>query len=217
MVMNKRLLCVALCAALAACGSPEPVAYSGIASSSQMAANSQDDSRHIPYRYSAPVDWQTYSKVIVEPVAIYRGSDNQFGDMSQDEKAVLANYMYIQFAEKLRSRFALATDPAPNTLRVKLTLTGAATNTPVLATLSRFDLAGGLYNGVQAVGGGEGTLTGSVTYVAEIYDSSTSRLLSAFVTKQYPNALNIGASMGSLAAAKVGIEKGGDALVASLK
>ncbi len=217
MLMNKRLLCVALCAALAACGSPEPVAYSGIASSSQMAANSQDDSRHIPYRYSTPVDWRTYSKVIVDPVAIYRGSDNQFGDMSQGDKAALANYMYIQFAEKLRSRFALATDPAPDTLRVKLTLTGAATNTPVLATLSRFDLAGGLYNGVQAVRGGEGTLTGSVIYAAEIYDASTNRLLSAFVTKQYPNPLNIGASMGSLAAAKVGIEKGGDALVASLK
>ena len=100
---------------------------------------------------------------------------------------------------------------------MKLTLTGAATNTPVLATLSRFDLAGGLYNGVQAVRGGEGMLTGSVTYVTEVYDASTNRLLSAFVTKQYPNALNIGASMGSLAAAKVGIEKGGDALVAYLK
>jgi hypothetical protein len=217
MLLNKRLLCVALCAALAACGSPEPVAYSGIASSSQMAANSQDDSRHIPYRYSTPVDWQTYGKVIVDPVAIYRGPDNQFGDMSQEDKAALANYMYIQFAEKLRDRFALATDPAPNTLRVKLTLTGAATNTPVLATLSRFDLAGGLYNSVQAVRGGEGMLTGSVIYAAEIYDASTGRLLSAFVTKQYPSPLNIGASMGSLAAAKVGIEKGGDALVASLK
>ena len=163
------------------------------------------------------MDWQTYSKVIVDPVAIYRGSDNQFGDMSQADKAALANYMYIQFAEKLRNRFALATDPAPDALHVKLTLTGAATNTPVLATLSRFDLAGGLYNGVQAVRGGEGMLTGSVTYVTEIYDASTNRLLSAFVTKQYPNALNIGASMGSLAAAKVGIEKGGDALVAYLK
>jgi hypothetical protein len=218
MPMNKRLLlCAALCGALVACGSPEPVAYSGIASSSRMAANTQDDSRRVPYRYSTPVDWQTYGKVIVEPVAIYRGKDNQFGDMDDADKAALANYMYIQFAEKLRNRFALATEPAPDTLRVKLTLTGAATNTPVLATLSRFDLAGGLYNSVQAVRGGEGTLTGSVTYVAEIYDASTNRLLNAFVTKQYPSPLNIGASMGSLAAAKVGIEKGGDALVASLK
>jgi hypothetical protein len=217
MQMSKRLLCAALCAALVACGSPDPVAYSGIASSSQMAANAQDDAQRVPYRYSTPVEWRTYSKVIVDPVAIYRGSDNQFGDMSQEDKKALANYMYIQFAEKLRNRFALATEPAPDTLRVKLTLTGAATNTPVLATLSRFDLAGGLYNGVQAVRGGEGMLTGSVIYVTEIYDAATDRLLSAFVTKQYPNALNIGASMGSLAAAKVGIEKGGDALVAYLK
>src|SRR5258708_9562460 len=183
MLMNKRLLCVALCAALAACGSPEPVAYSGIASSSQMTANSQDASQRITYRYSTPVDWRRYSKVIVDPVAIYRGSDNQFGDMSQGDKAALANYMYIQFAKKLRSRFALATDPAPDTLRVKLTLTGAATNTPVLATLSRFDLAGRVYNGVQAVRGCEGMLTGSGTYLTQIYGASTHPPLSAFVTK----------------------------------
>ena len=62
MQMSKRLLCAALCAALVACGSPDPVAYSGIASSSQMAANAQDDSQRVPYRYSTPVDWQTYSK-----------------------------------------------------------------------------------------------------------------------------------------------------------
>src|SRR5260370_37990555 len=99
--------------------------------------------------------------------------------MSQGDKQALANYMYIQFAEKLRNRFALATDPASDTLRVKLTLTGAATNTPVLATLSRFDLAGGLYNGVQAVRGGDGMLAGSVRFGAAIYDASRARLLSA--------------------------------------
>src|SRR5258708_3527578 len=163
MQMSKRLLCAALCAALVACGSPDPVAYSGIASSSQMAANAQDDSQRVPYRYSTTVDWQTYSKVIVDPVAIYRGSDNQFGDMSQGDKQALANYMYIQFAEKLRNRFALATDPASDTLRVKLTLTRAATNTPVLATLSRFDLSGGGYTGAHAGRGGEGLLSSSAT------------------------------------------------------
>jgi Protein of unknown function (DUF3313) len=213
----KRLLAPALCAALVACGNAEPVAYSGIASSSQLAPNPQDDSGHVPYRYSAPVDWRAYNGAIVDPVAIYRGSDNQFGDMSEADKAKLANYMQIQFPEKLRSRFMLATEPGPNTLRLKLTLTGAATSTPVLSTLSRFDIAGGLYNGVQAVRGREGLLTGSVSYAVEIYDAQTDRLLGAFVTKQYPNALNIGASFGSLAAAKTGIDKGADALVASLK
>jgi len=87
----------------------------------------------------------------------------------------------------------------------------------VASTLTHFDLAGNLYNGVQAVRGREGLLAGSVSYAVEIYDAPTNRLLSAFVTKQYPGAMNIGASLGAFAAAKTGIEKGADALVADLK
>ena len=212
-----RLTIVALCAALAGCGSADPVAYSGIMSSSLLAPNPRDDSGHIPYRYSTPVDWRTYNRIIIDPVVIYRGTDQQFGDMSEDDKADLAGYMQAQFAEKLRNRFALASNPGQNTLRVRLTLTGASTNTPVLSTFTHFDLAGGLYNGVQAVRGGEGALSGSVIYAVEIYDAPANRLLSAFITKQYPGSLNILASMGSMAAAKTGIKKGADALVATLK
>jgi hypothetical protein len=214
---TNRLAIAALCAALAGCASTDPIAYSGIESSSQLARNQEDGSGHMPYSYSTPVDWRSYSRVIVDPVVIYRGADHQFGDMSNEDKAELASYMQAQFAEKLRTRFEIADDPAPHTLRVRLTLTGASTSTPVLSTLSRFDIAGGLYNSVQAVRGGEGTFTGSVIYAVEIYDARTNRLLSAFVTKQFPGSLNIMASFGSLSAAETGIEKGADALVAQLQ
>jgi hypothetical protein len=211
------LSAIALCAALAACGTAEPVAYSGIASSAQLAPSTQGDVARIPFRYSAPVDLRSYNRVIIDPVAIYRGRDHQFGDLSETDKAALADHMQTQFTERLRTRFTVAGDPAPNTLRVRLTLTGAATSTPVLAPLSRIDLAGGIYNGVQTLRGGEGTLTGAVIYAVEIYDAPSNRLLRAYVSKQYPSPLNIMASMGSLAAARAGIEKGADALVAQLR
>lgn len=207
----------ALALVLAGCGSPAPVAYSGIASSAQLAPNPQDDTGHIPFRYATPVDWRGYSRIIVDPIVVYRGPDNQFGDMSEDDKAELAHAMQMAFVEKLKTRFALAADPAPGTLRLRLTLTGAATSTPVLSTFTRVDIGGGLYNGVQAVRGGEGLFTGSVIYAVEIYDAPTNRLLNAFVAKQYPGSMNIGATFGSLDAAKTGLEKGADALVAQLQ
>jgi hypothetical protein len=105
----------------------------------------------------------------------------------------------------------------PNTIRVRLTLTGAATNTAVLGTLSRLDIASGIYNGVQAVRGGEGILTGSVSYVAEVLDATTSRLLCAYISKQYPGPFDLGATIGPLAAAEAGIDKGADALIEGLK
>lgn len=211
-----RLAIVALCACLAACGSAAPVAYQGVPSSPYLAPNHEEDAGRVPYRYATPVDWRAYDRIIIDPVAIYRGPDQQFEDMSDAQKTVLARYMEQQFAEKLRQRFALARDPAAGTLRLRLTLTGAAATTPVLGPFTRFDLSGGLYNAVQAARGGEGLFTGAVFYVAEIYDAPSNRLLAAFVAKQYPGAYDIGATFGSLGAAKTGIEKGADALAAQL-
>lgn len=208
----KRPLAAAACSLLAACASPDPVSYRDVASASYLRPNPKDETGHIPYLYAQPVDWRVYSQAVIDPVEIYRGPDNQFGDMSQEDRAELADYMQSEFAKALMNRFTLTNHAGANTLRIKLTLTGAGTNTPFLATFTRFDIAGGLYNGVQAIRGGEGMMTGSVLYVVELYDGASNRLLEAFVTKQYPGAYNIGAGFGSLGAAKTGIEKGADAL-----
>ena len=45
-------------------------------------------------------------------------------------------------------------------------------------------------------------MTGSVIYGVEIFDAATARLLSAYVTKQYPGAYDIKASVRALAAAR---------------
>ncbi|PZV39684.1 hypothetical protein B5V02_07025 [Mesorhizobium kowhaii] len=211
------LVIAGLCVSVQGCVSANPVAYSGLSSSAELAPNPRDDSGRVPYSYSTAVDWGKYSGVIVDPVVIYRGADGQFGKMSASDKASIAGYMQARFTERLKSRFVLAGKPGPNTLRVRLTLTGAKANTPVLGTLSRFDIAGGVYNTVQTARDREGSLTGSVIYAVEIFDAQTDRLLKAFVTKQYPSPINIKASMQPLAAAQAGIDKGADALVAQLK
>ncbi|BCZ82794.1 lipoprotein [Paraburkholderia terrae] len=207
----------AIALALTACAGVQPVAYSGIASSSQLKQNRDDDSAKVPYRYAAPVVWSRYNQVIVDPVDIYRGNDSQFGDMKDEDRAALADYMGKTFASKLSKRFEIAAQPTPATLRIKLTLTGAEQTTLLVGQAMHFDIAGNLYNGVQAIRGGKGAFSGSVSYAVEVYDSSNGHLLKAYVTKQYPNAMNLPAAFGSLSAAKTGIDKGADALVAQLK
>lgn len=211
------LLTSAAALTLTACAGVQPVAYSGIPSASQLKQNRDDDSAKVPYRYAAPVVWSRYSQVIVDPVAVYRGGDNQFGDMNDGDKTVLADYMAKTFASKLSKRFEVAAQPSPATLRIKLTLTGAEETTALIGQFMHFDIAGNLYNGVQAIRGGKGAFSGSVSYAVEVYDSSNGRLLKAYVSKQYPNAMNLPAAFGSLSAAKTGLDKGADALVAQLQ
>jgi hypothetical protein len=211
------LAVLALCAVATGCASVAPVPYAGVASSRVMAANPSDSSGRVPYRYATQVDWRAYDKVILDPVVIYRGADQQFGELSERDKEFLAAYMQTRFVDRLRTRFAVVGNRGPNTLRIRLTLTGAVANTPVLGTLSRFDVAGAVYNGVQAARDGEGSMTGSVIYAVEIFDASNSRLLSAFVSKQYPTPYNIKASVGPLTAAETGIDAGAEALLAQLR
>ncbi len=211
-----RIATLAACAALTACASTQPVPYTGIASSSQMRASARDETGHIPYEYKSAADLHTYSRFSVEPVVVYGGADNQFEDISEQEKNELAKYMQATFTDKLAAAAKRTADPRAPALRIKLTLTGAKENTPVLSTLSRFDLLGGPYNVVQAVRGKEGALTGSVSFAVEIYSASTNELLAAYVSKEYPNAWNLGAGIGAMSASKTGIDKGADELVAYL-
>ncbi|MBX5197344.1 DUF3313 domain-containing protein [Rhizobium sp. NZLR10] len=200
--------------AIAGCSTPDPTVYSGLASARQLQPNMADKTGRVPYRYQTNVNWSQYTRIIVDPATVYNGPDNQFGKVPEKDKALLANYMQAQFTEKLKTRFAIISTPAPATLRLHLTLTGAKATTAVLGTASHIDVAGGLYNTVQAVRGREGSMTGSVNYAVEIYDAASNRLLSSYVTNQYPNAMNIGASFTALEASKVGIRKGADALLA---
>ncbi len=204
-------------AALAACAGPQPIAYQGLESTSYLQPNQHDASGRVPYAFDAHPDWSGYSALMIEPVVVYQGGDNQFGTMSAGDRAALAASMQQQFSAALGKKFQLVTTPGAQTLRLRLTLTGAKASTAVISTFSRFDIAGNLYNATQAVRGGNGMATGWVMYAAEIYDSGNGQLLKAYETKQYPFAYNLPATFGSLSAAKTGIGKGADALSASLE
>jgi hypothetical protein len=206
-----------LCGIVAACASaPKPVAYPDLASASYLVRNTQGDVRHVPYRYSTDVSWRAYRGLIIDPVVIYQGPDQQFGAMSDADKTTLADYMSKEFSDTLHKRFAIVSSPSPGTLRLKLTLTGATKTTPVVGTFTRLDIGGNIYNGVQSVVGGRGAFTGEAIYAVEIYDAQTNRLLEAYVSEQYPRPYNVKATFGALTAAHVGIKKGADALLAQL-
>ncbi|MFT3965368.1 MAG: DUF3313 domain-containing protein [Sphingobium sp.] len=207
-ILFRALPALMLVVVATACASPRPAAYSGLASSSMLSANSDNSAAKTPYRYAREVNWRRYYKAIIDPVEIYDGPDAQFSKLSSKEQEQLADYMQERFNEELRKLFELTERAGPSTLRIRLTLTGATPTKAILGPLSRFDLAGGAYNAYQGIKGREGTMTGSVIYAVEIYDSADDSLLLAEITKQYPNAMNIGASFGALKAPMAGIERG---------
>lgn len=202
---------------LAGCSGRQPIPYQGLSSSPRMIPNAQDESGKVPFVFNTPVNWEDYSSIIVEKPGIYEGQDNQFDGLDRSDKEELGQFMQTEFKKVLSERFTVSNEARPGTLRVRLILTGAKTNTAMVSTVTRFDLLGGPANVVQSIRGKEGVFIGDVSYAVEIYDAQTGKLLKAFVTKQYPNALNVAATFGKLGASKVGLEKGARDLLARLQ
>ena len=98
-----------------------------------------------------------------------------------------------------------------------MTLTGAETSTSVLSPLTKILPAGLVLNTVNTARDKQAPFTGSVSFAVEIYDGTSNRLLRSYVEKQYPAAMNVAASFGALGAAKTGIDKGADDLLAKLR
>ncbi len=108
-----------------------------------MRMNQRDTTGRMPYEYKADINWARYTAFIIDPVDVYGGADSQFEKISEEDKENLAMYMQAMFTEKLSKRFRNSVVPGSETLRIKLTLTGAKANTNVLNTVMHFDLLGG--------------------------------------------------------------------------
>ena len=94
---------------------------------------------------------------------------------------------------------------------------GLEGSTPVISTVSKIVPVGLLLNTVQTARDKQAAFTGSVTFAVEVFDSSSGRLMRAYISKQYPWAMNVATSFGALDAAKSGIRKGADELAVQLR
>lgn len=204
-------------AVLAGCSSTRPVKYEGLASTAQLEPNRREKNGHVPFQYSPNVsNWHNYSSFILDPITIYGGTDQQFGKTTEADKIKLAAYMQTQFTKTLKTKFVQTNEPGIPTLRIHVTLTGIKTSTPVLSVLPKVSLIGVPFNLIQTARDKEAFFTGSVSFAVEIYDSASSRLLRAYVSKQYPWAENVAASFGTLGASKSGIRNGARHLLKQL-
>ncbi len=218
--IRARVLFVCVVAATLAACSSTPINYQGLASASQLQKNAHDDG-HVPFLYEAPAaDLTRYSAVILDPVAIYSGPDAQFGSTlrgaGREGQQAIADYMRQQFAAKLASKYTLIQEPAPDAIRVHVTLTGIESNIPVLSLVTQLSPYSVVINGVMTAADKQESLSGSVSYAVEVRDSETNALLRAFVSKQYPWAENPFVRVGSYDAARAGVRNGADALLAQL-
>lgn len=191
--------------------SPAPNRYQDLASAPYLAPATEAGGR-TPFAYGGAQALRAYRAVHLLPVRIYGGADQQFGTLTGAERAQLATAAERAFRAALARHGILAAGPGPEAVDLAITLTGAQASVPVVATASRLTPVGFAMSGLTAATGGEGRFSGVVIYAVEFRAPASRQILWAYVTKQYPNALDIAATLDPLDAARAGLKAGAEEL-----
>ena len=191
-------LCMAACA-------KQPATPYDIPSASVMQPGGADG---LVSYVSPAADFQRYESVYIEPVRIYLGAGGRFGTTALGDRQEVARHMQTEFARALAEKIPVASEPGPTALRLRLIMVGMQTTQPLLAATTHFSLTGIAINIGRSVLGMKGAFQGSVTYIAEFYDSESDLLLAAFQVERGAHALDVTEDISTLGSAKVGVDKG---------
>ncbi len=143
------------------------------------------------------VDWDSYDKVLLDPVTLWRGKASQLNGVSQADAQKLADYFYQLIYASLSKDYQMVRTPQPNTLRIGVAIVKLEEDRVVLETVStivpQLRLATKLANVVT----GDAPLVGKASVEAKITDASTGQLLAEGVDERVGGKSLSGLSLSS--------------------
>jgi hypothetical protein len=90
------------------------------------------------YRNST-VDWSAkaaYTKILLDPVMIWRGKDSKVEGLDPKQAQVIADSFYALLYQELAKDYQMVTEPGPKTFRMQAALTDAEQSYPALDIVS---------------------------------------------------------------------------------
>lgn len=130
-----------------------------------------------------------YSRFMIDPVEIFRGSGATWKGISEETKQEIARFLRDEFVRVLQS-YGIVDKPAAGVLRIKFTLVDMQLTKPLLAAVTHLAPAGFAMNLGKGAAGAKGSFMGSVIYSGELRDALSGDLVAAFLTTQAPNAMD---------------------------
>ena len=145
---------------------------------SRLSENPEDG---VDLRYIAmDVDWQSYDKVLLDPVQFWRSADVEAG-LSPEEAQELADYFYGALRESLSGDYAMVTAPEGGTLRISIAFIRLGERNVTLDTISTYWPIGRVLSEVSGGVTGKPSFVGEAAYEGKITDATSGELLGAAV------------------------------------
>ena len=130
------------------------------------------------FRYVNPAaDFKSYTKVIIEPVLIYKQAELDAGQLENYQK--LANNAFVYLNQDLATQLTVVTAPKPGTIRLQFAIVDAERSAPVRNLLSSLSPIGIGLNIVKYGATGKQMGVGEITAEIRATDAVSGQLIAA--------------------------------------
>jgi hypothetical protein len=128
-----------------------------------------------------------YTKFMLDPIMIYRGSHNRMEGISKEQTQVMADSFYALIWQQLSKDYDMVAQPGADTLRAQVALVDAEQSMPVLDIISTIPapmnvLA--LGSALKNLATGKPAFTGEASVEWKVLDSRTGEVFAAGVDRR---------------------------------
>ncbi len=188
----QRLLLISVCAAMfTACATTQQAGGYGKAESSgfledysKLHPAADETEASLVYFTPDKTRFKSYTKILLEPVQVWRGEKSSAKDIDMEDANHLSQYLWSRVDEELRKDYTMVQQPGPGVIKIRIGITEAGKGIPVLDNLTA------MHPGSLIVSKGKKTLSGTESFVGkasiemEATDSQTGELLAAGVDRR---------------------------------
>jgi hypothetical protein len=133
-------------------------------------------------RYINPAaQWTKYSKIMIDPVGFYGGSDSK---VPAEDQQKLVDYFTQQLNVQLVKKFEIVQQAGPGVLKIQAALTDVSAATPGLRSVSMVVPQARVLGSLKYLATGTYPFVGGAQAEAKISDSETGEVLAAGVDRQ---------------------------------
>jgi hypothetical protein len=163
-------------------GKAEPSGFLKDYSKLHAAANETEAT--LVYFTQDKVKFNSYTKILLEPVQVWRGEKSAAKDMDPEDAKYISEFAWSRLDEELGKDYRITKSPGPTVMRMRVAITEAGKGIPVLDNLTA------AYPGTLVMSKGKKLLTGTESFVGkasvevEVTDSQTGELLAAGVDRR---------------------------------
>ncbi len=122
-------------------------------------------------------DWPSYSKILLDPVAIWSRAEKRIDSTPQEDLQMLANNFYSLIYKEFSKDYEMVKEPGPRTMRIQIALTDVEKSWAAVNTVTSIIPVGIVVSAAKDFTTGKPSFVGEVSAEAKILDARTGQLL----------------------------------------